>query len=63
MPRRRLFGTASALTAFAVLPHRAATADMPAEAVWAPSLKDLTDTVQPLSQYKSKTAVFRFFGT
>lgn len=63
MSRRRLFGSALALAALGGLPRAATAADTPAEAVWASSFKDLTDTVQPLSQYKGKTAVIYFFAT
>jgi len=68
LPRRQLLGTASAmaLLAAAGLPRAAWAADapeQPADAVWASSFKDLTDTVQPLSQYKGKVAVVYFFAT
>ncbi len=63
MSRRRLFGSGLALAALGGLPRAATAADTPAEAVWASSFKDLTDTVQPLSQYKGKTAVIYFFAT
>ncbi len=33
------------------------------DAVWASSFKDLTDTMQPLSQWRGRTAVIYFFAT
>ncbi len=65
--RRLLVGAAAALAASAWLPRAAAwAADAPAQpsdAVWAANFKDLTDTVQPLSQWKGKTTVIYFFAT
>lgn len=65
--RRLLLGAASALTAAALLPGGSTwAADVPAQpsdAVWLSHFKDLTDTMQPLSQWKGKTTVVYFFAT
>ena len=65
--RRLLLGAASALIAPARLPGGASwAADAPAQpsdAVWGSSFKDLTDTMQPLSQWRGKTTVIYFFAT
>ncbi len=67
LSRRLLLGVASALTAAAWLPGGLAwAADAPAQrsdAVWSSNFKDLTDTMQPLSQWKGKTTVIYFFAT
>ncbi len=65
--RRSLLGTASALAASVWLPGggswAADTPAQPSDAVWASNFKDLTDTMQPLSQWKGKTTVIYFFAT
>ena len=65
--RRLLFGAAASLAASAWLPRAAAwSADAPAQpsdAIWTSNFKDLTDTMQPLSQWKGKTTVIYFFAT
>ena len=65
--RRLMLGAASTLVGAAWLPGGASwaadTPAQPSDAVWASSFKDLTDTMQPLSQWKGKTTVIYFFAT
>lgn len=65
LDRRSLLG--SALTVMLLAGLGVARADeapaQPSDAIWASNFKDLTDTVQPLSQWKGKTTVIYFFAT
>ena len=68
LSRRRLLRAGVALAPALLVPWGGAAraegaAAQASDAVWASSFKDLTDTVQPLSQWRGKTTVIYFFAT
>jgi len=61
--RRDVIGAVAGATAW-VAGFRPAFADgRPSDAVWACNFKDLTDTMQPLSQWRGKNTLVYFFAT
>ncbi len=62
--RRHVIGASAAATTW-LAGFRPARADdaKPSDAIWTSSFKDLTDTVQPLAQWRGKTTVVYFFAT
>ena len=68
LSRRRLLRAGVALAPALLVPWGGAAraeeaAAQASDAVWASSFKDLTDTMQPLSQWRGRPAVVYFFAT